>query len=96
MSESEAEPTGAGFSDAQLVEELRKAKVAELLLHTCSLLASLAFGKLAPDVRDLEQARLAIDALKALLPVLPEEHRTSLQQVVTNLQLAYADAAKSE
>jgi len=93
VSESQAEP---GPTAEQLVEELRKAKVADLLVHTCSLLASLAFGKLAPDVRDLEQARLAIDALKALLPVLPEEHRTSLQQVVTNLQLAYADAAKSE
>ena len=94
MSESEAEPTGAGFSDAQLVEELRKAKVAELLLHTCSLLASLAFGKLAPDLRDLDEARLAIDALKALVPLVPEERRPDLQQVLTNLQLAYADAAK--
>jgi hypothetical protein len=86
VSESEAEPTGAGFSDAQLVEELRKAKV--------SLLASLAFGKLAPDLRDLDEARLAIDALKALLPLAPEERRADLQQVLTNLQLAYADAAK--
>jgi len=94
VSESEAEPTGAGFSDEQLVEELRKAKVSELLLHTCSLLASLAFGKLAPDLRDLDEARLAIDALKALLPLAPEERRADLQQVVTNLQLAYADAAK--
>jgi hypothetical protein len=90
VSESPAEPTAE-----QLVDELRKAKVGDLLVHTCSLLASLAFGKLAPDVRDLEQARLAIDALKALLPVLPEEHRASIQQVVANLQLAYADAAAS-
>jgi hypothetical protein len=94
VSESDAEPTGTGFSDEQLVEELRKAKVSELLLHTCSLLASLAFGKLAPDLRDLDEARLAIDALKALLPLAPEDRRADLQQVVTNLQLAYADAAK--
>jgi len=94
VSESEAEPREAGFSDEQLVDELRKAKVSELLLHTCSLLASLAFGKLAPDLRDLDEARLAIDALKALLPLAPEDRRPDLQQVVTNLQLAYADAAK--
>ena len=50
-------------------------------------------GKLAPEVRDLEQARLAIDALKALVPVLPEERSRELQQLVANLQLAYADAA---
>ena len=89
MSGSAAEP-----SDSELVDELRKARVADLLVHTCSLLASLAFGKLAPDLRDLDDARLAIDALKALVPILPEERRPDLQQVLTNLQLAYADAAK--
>ena len=44
-------------------------------------------------MRDLEQARLAIDALKALQPLLPEEAQRDVQQVVANLQLAYADAA---
>jgi hypothetical protein len=58
------------------------------------MLASLAYGKLAPDLRDLDEARLAIDALRALLPLVPEEHRRDIQEVVTNLQLAYADAAK--
>ena len=88
MSESPAEPTAE-----ELVEELRKAKVSDLLVQTSSLLASLAFGKLAPDVRDLEQARLAIDALKALAPLLDEGPRRDIQQVAANLQLAYADAA---
>lgn len=82
MSESQAE---------QLIEELQKAKVADLLVHTCSLLGSLAFGKLAPEVRDLEQARLAIDALKALVPLIPEEQRGDVQALLANLQLAYAD-----
>jgi hypothetical protein len=90
VSESPAEPTAE-----QLVEELRKAKVADLIVHTCSLLASLAYGKLAEDVRDLEQARMAIDALKALAPVLPEAERRDVQQVVSNLQLAYADVASA-
>jgi hypothetical protein len=91
VSESPAEPSAEA-----LVEELRKANVADLLVHTSSLLGSLAFGKLAPEVRDLEQARLAIDALKALVPLLPEERRRDLQQLVTNLQLAYGDAAKGD
>ena len=92
MSESQAEPGGVPSAE-DLVAELRKAKVSELLVHTCSLLASLAFGKLAPDLRDLEQARLAIDALKALAPLLEEGPRRDVQQVVANLQLAYAEAA---
>ena len=94
MSESQAEPGGAPSAE-ELVAELRKAKVSDLLVHTCSLLASLAFGKLAPDLKDLEQARLGIDALKALAPLLEEADRRDVQQVVANLQLAYAEAAAS-
>ena len=83
-------------SAEELVAELRKAKVSDLLVHTCSLLASLAFGKLAPDLRDLDQARLAIDALKALAAAARGgPRRRDVQQVVANLQLAYADAAAS-
>ena len=80
-------------SAEQLVDELRKAKVSDLLLQTCSLVGSLAFGKLAADVHDLEQARLAIDALKALAPLLDDAPRRDVQQLVANLQLAYAEAA---
>ena len=106
MNESPAEPSPppqagrpppqAGPTAEQLVEELRKAKVSDLLVHTSSMLASLAFGKLAPDVRDLEQARLAIDALKALGPLLDEGPKRDVQQVVANLQLAYVEAAKPQ
>ena len=88
MNESQANPE-------QLVEELRKAKVEELVVHSASLFASLAYGKLSQEARDLEQARLAIEALRALAGVLPEEQRKDLQSVVANLQLAYADAASA-
>jgi hypothetical protein len=90
MSESPPEPPTA----EQLVEELRKVKVGDLLLHTSSMLASLAYSKLAPETRDLPDAQLAIEALRALVPLVPEADRGSIQQVVSNLQLAYADAAK--
>jgi ABC-type Fe3+ transport system substrate-binding protein len=91
VSESQAEPTAQ-----QVVEELRKIKVGDVLVSSASMFASLAYGKLAPDLRDLEQAQLAIDALRALLPLIPEEHHGDIQEVVTNLQLAYADAVKGE
>jgi len=89
VSESPAEPTAQ-----EVVDELRKLKVGDMIVSSASMLASLAYGKLAPDLRDLDEARLAIDALRALLPLIPEEHRRDIQEVVTNLQLAYADAAK--
>jgi hypothetical protein len=91
VSGSGPEPTAE-----QLVEELKKVKVGDLLLHTCSMLASLAYGKLAPETRDLPDAQLAIEALRALVPLVPEADRGGIQQVVSNLQLAYAGAAKPE
>src|SRR5204863_119407 len=83
MSESPAEPTAE-----QLVEELRKVKVADVLAHTCTMLASIGYGKLAPETRDLDDARLAIDALRALLPLLPEDGREPIQQVGATLSAA--------
>ncbi len=85
----EPAPPGA----EELLAQLRKAKVSDLLLETCSLLASLGYGKLASDTRDLEQARLAIEALKALAPLLPEGAERDVRQAVASLQLAFAEAA---
>jgi hypothetical protein len=95
VSEPEDAPQEEAPSAEQLVEELRKAKVSDFLVHTCSLLASFGFGKLDPQVRDLEQARLAIEALRALQPLLPEGAASGVREVVASLQLAYADAAAS-
>jgi predicted nucleic acid-binding protein len=82
----------------QLEEELKKLKVADLLVQTVYTISSLAYRKLSEDDRDLDQARLAIEALRALVPVLEgsvaEEIARDFKQVTANLQLAYADAAK--
>lgn len=90
-------------SDEELVqrleEELRKLKVSDLLVQTLYTLSSLGYRKLSEEDRDLEQAQLAIEALRALLPVLEgaagEDVLRDFKQVTANLQLAYADAAKS-
>ena len=83
-----------------LVEAIRRMKVSDLLLSTISTTAQLGYAKLEPDSRDLEQARLAIESIKALLPVLegsvPEEVLGDFNQLVANLQLAYADAAATD
>ena len=56
---------------------------------------------MSPDARDLEQARLAIETLRALEPVLREGGVEDaivrdLEQARTNLQLAYATAIGEE
>jgi hypothetical protein len=82
---------------AKLEEELRKLTPSDILLQTAFTLSSLAYRKLSEEDRDLAQARQAIEGLKAIVPVLeasvPEQTAKDLQQVIANLQLAYAQAA---
>jgi hypothetical protein len=60
----------------------------------------MGFAKLAAEGRDLDQAKVAIEALRALVPVLEghveEAVMRDFGQVLANLQLAYADAAKAD
>jgi hypothetical protein len=82
----------------QLEEELKKLKVSDLIVQTLYTVSSLGYRKLSEEDRDLDQARLAIETLSALLPVLEgtvaDELVRDFKQVTSNLQLAYADAAK--
>jgi hypothetical protein len=86
-------------SPEELLEAVKSMKVSDLLLSTAATLAQLGFTKLDEATRDLEQARLAIEGMKALLGALegavPEEVLRDFNQVVANLQLAYAAAAGS-
>jgi hypothetical protein len=85
---------------ARLEEELKRVRISDVLVQTLYTLSSLGYHKLGTEHRDLPQARLAIESLRALLPVLkgeaPEEVVRDFEQVVANMQLAYASAAKEE
>lgn len=86
-------------SPEELLDAVRQLKVADLLLSTVATVAQLGFAKLDESTRDLEQARLAIEGMKALLGTLegavPDEVLRDFHQVVANLQVAYAEAAGS-
>lgn len=90
----------AEIKPEDLVEAIRKMKVSDLLLSTISTTAQLGYAKLEPESRDLEQARLAVESMKALLPVLEgsvaDEVLADFNQLVANLQLAYVNAADSD
>jgi hypothetical protein len=94
---AEDEPTEVAPED--LLEAIRRMKVSDLLLSTISTTAQLGYAKLEPDSRDLDQARLAIESMRALLPVLEgdvaKEVLDELGQLLANLQLAYAKAAET-
>jgi hypothetical protein len=82
----------------ELAQQLAAFKVDDFLVSSASTLTAIAFGKL--DVGKPDEARLAIDALRALLPVLepviPETTKRDLHQALANLQLAYASAVSTK
>ena len=81
----------------QLEAELEQLKVADVLVQTVFTVSSLGYRSLGEESRDLEQAKLAIDALRALIPALkdsvPPDLGRDLEQMVANMQLAFAKAA---
>jgi hypothetical protein len=91
---------GAQPSEAELLEqleaELKKLRVSDVLVQTVFTVSSLGYRRLGEEDRDLDEARLAIDALRALVPVLqdsvPDQVSRDFQQMVANMQLAYAKA----
>ena len=103
MAEQERPPEERAAADeaefaARLAEELKRVKISDVLVQTLYTLSSLGYHKLGTEHRGLPQARLAIDSLRALLPVLkgeaPAEVVRDFEQVVANMQLAYAAAVK--
>ena len=98
--EQEQPPPPREPSPEELLEEFQRIKVSELLVSTVYTLSQIGYGKLDPTTRDLEQAKLAIDAIRALLPLLQDVAEPNLVrdfgQVLANMQLAYADAVGQE
>jgi hypothetical protein len=96
----QAPPEAELPSAEELAEQLRRLKASDVVLSLIPTLAQVAWAKLDPELRDLAEARVAIDAIRALVPVLegvaPPELTRDLQQLVTNLQLAYASAADEQ
>ena len=96
----EQPPRQPAESEQELVEqlqaELSRLKVSDLLVQTVYTVSSLGYHRLSGEHKDLDQARLAIDVLSALLPVLEgavaDDVVRDFNQVLANMQLAYAAA----
>jgi hypothetical protein len=88
-------------TEDELRDALDKVGVSDILLNALSAIASIGFRRVSAEARDLEQARLAIESLRALDPVLreggvDEAIVRDLEQARANLQLAYAAAVGEE
>src|SRR5262249_56412191 len=95
---------GRAMSDDELrrvIDELASVPVEQLLVGTIQTLANVAFLRLgvvegAEDAADPSQARLAIDAIASLEPVLserlPSDAGDELRQMLASLQMAFVGA----
>ena len=79
----------------QLEEQIRKLKVEDVLLQTVVTLINLAGRRLTvEEEKDVEQARTGIDAVRALLPLCPQDQVAPVRDALSQLQMIYAQEAQ--
>jgi hypothetical protein len=82
---------------AQLEEEIRNVRIEDLILQSVVSILNLSARRIAKDdERDLEQAKVGIDAGRALVDLVKPEAQPQLRQAISELQLLYAKHAGEE
>jgi hypothetical protein len=82
---------------AQLEEEIRKVRIEDLILQSVVSILNLSARRIAKDdERDLDQAKVGIDAGRALVDLVKPEAQPQLRQAISELQLLYAKHAGEE
>jgi hypothetical protein len=99
MEGSEHAPEGAeGLSEdeirARVEEQIAKVRVQDLLLESVVGILNLAARRIAKeDEQDLDQARVGIDAVRAVVDLLEPEPAGAVREALAELQMLYARAA---
>jgi hypothetical protein len=79
---------------ARIEQQLRTVRVQDLLLESVVSVLNLAARRIAKeDERDLEQARVGIEAIRGLVDVLEEEAQREIRNALSQLQMLYAQQA---
>jgi hypothetical protein len=92
-SESQAQP-GEEEMRQRIEEQLRKVRVQELLLESVVSLLNLAARRIAKeDERDLEQGRIGIEAVRAVVDLLDPEPAAQVRSALSEVQMLYAKQA---
>jgi len=77
------------ITEEELLEQLEKISVDDVILQTAVTLVNLSGSKLAGEPRDLDQARRGIDAARALLPFCPDEASGPIKDALAQLQMMF-------
>jgi hypothetical protein len=82
---------------ARIDEQLRNVRVQDLLVESAASIVNLTARRIAKeDERDLDQARVGIEAVRGLVDLLEGEVADQIRGALSELQLLYARAAKGE
>ncbi len=82
---------------AHLEEQLRKVRVEDLLVESAASIVNLTVRRIAkPDEQDLEQARVGIEAVRALVDLVEGEVAGQIRSALSDLQVLYARASRGE
>ena len=81
----------------RLEEQLRKLRVQDLMVESTVSVLNLTARRISKeDERDLEQARVGIEAVRAWLELLPDDAARQIRNALSDLQVLYANAAGPE
>jgi hypothetical protein len=77
-------------NEEQLREALKQLRVEDVVLQTVVTLVNLSGRRLTvEDEKDVEQAKAGIEAVRALLPLCPEEEAAPVKDALSQLQMIY-------
>ena len=75
----------------QMEEEMRKVRVQDLVAQSVVSILNLSYRRIAKeDERDLEQARVGIEAIRGMVDVLDEESQREIRNALSQVQMLYA------
>ena len=92
----QAPPTEEEMQRA-LEEQLRRVRVQDLLLESVASILNLSARRIAKaDERDLEQGRVGIEAVRAVLDLLEPDAQEQVRQALSQVQMLYARESREE
>ena len=73
---------------------MRKVRVQDLVAQSVVSILNLSYRRIAKeDERDLEQARVGIEAIRGMVDVLDEESQREIRNALSQVQMLYAQAS---
>ena len=88
---SEDAPPSEEELRARIEEGLRTVRVQDVLLESAVTLVNITARRIAKDdERDLEQARVGIEAVRGIVDLLEPEPQTQVRNALSELQMIYA------